>query len=160
MAINKIRKDGIDYDIGGSGDTLPIGSVLEYDGDTVPDGYVEVEYEGEIYSTTEQVIGKWIDDKPLYRKVVVNSGPFAKGEQVFTHGIENVDKIVKVEGMARRSDGKDHPLPTTYFNLPIWNVSIFDVTNTNYSLMLGDSQYETLKITQLEIIFEYTKTTD
>lgn len=114
----------------------------------------------EVYSTEEQVIGKWIDDKPLYRKVVVNSGPFAKGEQAFTHGIENVDKIVKVEGMARRSDGRDHPLPTTYFNFPIWNISIFDVTNTGYSLMLGENQVELQQITQLEIIFEYTKTTD
>lgn len=29
----------------------------------------------EIYSTTEQVIGKWIDNKPLYRKVIQVSNP-------------------------------------------------------------------------------------
>ena len=40
MSVNKIRKDGVDYDITSK----------------------------EIYSTEEQVIGKWIDGKPLYRK--------------------------------------------------------------------------------------------
>lgn len=114
----------------------------------------------EIYSTEEQVIGTWIDGKPLYRKVIINNGPFVKGEQVFNNGITNVDKIINVYGMARRNDGRDQPLPTTYFNSSIWNVSIFDVSKTQYSLMLGDNQVELHQITQLEIIFEYTKTTD
>ena len=33
----------------------------------------------EIYSTTEQVIGKWIDNKPLYRKVIQVSNPSGFG---------------------------------------------------------------------------------
>ena len=39
--INKIRKDGIDYDISSS----------------------------EVYSTEEQKIGTWVNGKPIYRKV-------------------------------------------------------------------------------------------
>lgn len=112
------------------------------------------------YSTDERKVGTWIDGKPLYRKVIINNGPFVKGEQVFNNGIANVDKIINVYGMARRNDGKDQPLTTTYFNSSVWNVSIFDVSNTKYSLMLGENQVELLQITQLEIIFEYTKTTD
>ena len=39
-SINKIRKDGVDYDI--NSDSLPIGTIVEYEGDTIPDGYEEV----------------------------------------------------------------------------------------------------------------------
>lgn len=47
-------------------DTLPIGSIVEYDGDTVPIGYEEVNS----YSTNEVKTGDtWIDGKPIYRKV-------------------------------------------------------------------------------------------
>ena len=50
-------------------DSIPANSVIEYEGDVVPEGYEKVEDKGEIYSTEEQRIGTWIDGKPLYRKV-------------------------------------------------------------------------------------------
>lgn len=55
-------------------DPLPVGSILEYDGDVVPDGYEEVA-EGENYSTEEVRVGTWIDGKPLYRKVISGAMP-------------------------------------------------------------------------------------
>lgn len=48
-------------------DSIPAGSVIEFDGDVVPEGYEKVEDKGEVYSTEEQRIGTWIDGKPLYR---------------------------------------------------------------------------------------------
>lgn len=51
-----------------AGDSLPIGTVVEFEGSTVPAGYVEVPDNSEIYSTEERRIGKWIDGKPLYRR--------------------------------------------------------------------------------------------
>ena len=47
-----------------AGDALPIGTIVDYDGDTVPDGYEEISD----YSTDEIEIGTWIDGNTLYRK--------------------------------------------------------------------------------------------
>ena len=54
------------------------------------------------YSTTEQVIGTWIDGKPIYRKVInFGSLPNAESKSV-AHNIANIDFIVNVWGMAKR----------------------------------------------------------
>jgi hypothetical protein len=57
------------------GDTLPIGAIVDFDGDIVPEGYEEVN-DGcnNIYSTEETVIGTWIDGSPVYRKVFAVGG--------------------------------------------------------------------------------------
>ena len=51
------------------GDTLPIGAEVDYEGSVVPNGWEKVDDPNE-YSTTEQVIGKWKDGKPIYRSVI------------------------------------------------------------------------------------------
>lgn len=43
------------------------------------------------YSTTEQVIGTWIDGKPLYEKTI--NVDFVNGRRDYQHGIQNVDVI-------------------------------------------------------------------
>lgn len=48
--------------------SVPTGSIMQYDGNTIPAGYEEVNG-FDNYSTTEQRIGTWIDGKPLYRIV-------------------------------------------------------------------------------------------
>ena len=48
---------------------VPTGSVVGFDGATIPGGYEEVDNPF-TYSTTETKIGTWIDGKPLYRKVI------------------------------------------------------------------------------------------
>lgn len=64
------RYNGTNWEtIGGSitGDTLPIGSEIDYTGSSVPAGWEEVAD----YSTNEVNTGKkWIDGKPIYRIVV------------------------------------------------------------------------------------------
>lgn len=139
-------------------DSLPVGTIVDYDGNTVPDGYEEVEDTNKIYSTEEVVIGKWFD-KPLYRKVLNITLP----EKALNSDYEcadlsslNIDKLVKLEGL-------------------------IDATSTQVILNLaykGNSQYcscyyvkETKKLryaTNNEqyvnvtayIILKYTKTTD
>ncbi len=54
----------------GGGDTLPINSILSYDGSSVPDGYEEVVD----YSTSEiNTQMKWIDGRAIYRLVITGS---------------------------------------------------------------------------------------
>ena len=55
---------------GSGGDSIPTGSVIGYNGDTIPEGYEEVESPN-IYSTEEIVIGYFVKSdgtkKPVYR---------------------------------------------------------------------------------------------
>lgn len=53
-----------------TGDTLPIGAIVEYDGTTVPTGYEKVS-DGNfsyIYSTSEQIVGKDENGKNVYKR--------------------------------------------------------------------------------------------
>lgn len=62
---------------GGSGegntyiDSLPIGSVIAFDGDVIPEGFEEVEEYQPVYSLNETRIGTWYNGKPIYRKVYI-----------------------------------------------------------------------------------------
>ena len=52
------------------------------------------------YSTTEHVVGKWINGKTIYEKTV-NFGTLPNTEtSQKSHGISNIDQIVGVEGIA------------------------------------------------------------
>lgn len=46
------------------------------------------------YSTGEQVIGTWIDGKPIYRKVVYIGSLPANTASFFSHNISNIDRVV------------------------------------------------------------------
>ena len=50
-------------------DTLPVGTEVDYDGNTVPTGWTEINAEP-IYSSTEQVCGTWYNGKPLYQRTI------------------------------------------------------------------------------------------
>lgn len=55
----------------------------------------------EVYSTEEQVIGTWIDGKPLYRKTIVANFELLKQEtnknydKTIAHNISNFSKCIK-----------------------------------------------------------------
>ena len=76
-----IDADGtLNADASGSGtgntyiDSLPIGTVVAYDGEEIPEGYEEVGDYIPTYSTKETKVGTWIDGKPLYRKSFIVKG--------------------------------------------------------------------------------------
>ena len=52
------------------GDTLPIGAMVEYNGTTVPQGYEKVSDGNfsDIYSTSEQIVGKDENGKNVYKR--------------------------------------------------------------------------------------------
>ena len=83
------------------GDTLPIDTVVEYEGSTVPTGFELVED----YSTDEIDTNKtWIDGKKIYRKVLhITSG---LGTDT-THSIDisslGIDNCIKLDGWTHQS---------------------------------------------------------
>lgn len=133
------------------GDTLPIGTEVDYDGQTVPAGWQEVD-DPNVYSTAEKRIGTWIDGKPLYRKVFKGNfsdqlPEYVKGDINTTN--LNIDKPIKYNGYI------DYLNPVPIFSsigrmiyLPSQN--IMRVYNTE------QAYYQT----DYYLILEYTKTTD
>ena len=106
------------------------------------------------YSTTENIIGQWIDGKPIYRKVINVGNLLPEGEyntKEVAHNITNLDKVINMKCIAYMDD--------VYFDFNNYadgslevfvnNQNVIIVFNTNYPF--ANNAYTTI---------EYTKTTD
>lgn len=111
------------------------------------------------YSTEEQVIGKWINNETVYRKVV-NFGALPNtSEKSVPHNISNFNFATKIDGIAYNSDGRTFPLPAVSFGISSGNVtpSIYvfaDRTSITIGTGVDRSAYSGY------VIIEYTKITD
>ena len=105
------------------------------------------------YSTDEvKTGGKWIDGKPIYRKVV-NFGALVAGSKTVAHGISNIGDVIYVSGVARSADNTSLPLPYAS-TVPI----IVYVNTNNVVIEISNNNYA--GYTRSEVTIEYTKTTD
>lgn len=106
------------------------------------------------YSTGEIVVGRWIDGKPLYRKVI-NFGNLPNNTTgTVAHNISNYDDVIKLYGVAKY-DTFRFPIPqatnqSSQGTIGMWlgasTISIRTTTNmSNYTAY---------------VVVEYTKTTD
>lgn len=69
------------------------------------------------YSTSETIIGKWIDNKVIYRKVIDLGYMPNNTTLTVDHNITNLDRIVNAYGYSlRSSDGDVLPIPYVTFN--------------------------------------------
>lgn len=106
------------------------------------------------YSTEEQIIGSWIDGKPLYRKVLSVTTHNSTGYKQIAHGVQNVGMIMISNGYIECDDaiiGQINAFGNeTYTAWVGVNSTYIMFNNTGYK-----SQNKPCKI-----ILEYTKTTD
>lgn len=51
------------------------------------------------YSTSEKIIGTWIDGSPLYQKTIDFGALPNAAVKSIAHGISNIDKIVEISGI-------------------------------------------------------------
>lgn len=126
---------------------------------------------GEAYSTQEQVIGTWIDGKPLYRRVF-------QGEEITIAGwgneygissaytlsggaIEGISKVVGLYGVFNYADAVQHAFPlmeyrqaTEYALASLCYDSYGGVMVNTFAV--GEIQYSGT----CTAVMEYTKTTD
>ena len=116
------------------------------------------------YSTTEQVIGTWIDGKPIYEcTFYVASASLSSGEYAISTGLSNIKKIINYSGFL--SDGsRTYTLP---YERLIEKESIRLMTRVNADGTVtmniitgvgGSSVYST--VTDIYVTITYTKTTD
>ena len=101
------------------------------------------------YSTEEQVIGKWIDGKPLYRKIVSGNVPQSDQYPTVATGITNLDKVVSISVVLAYGDNRQ------YFSSERYN---------NYYLSKENDNKITIVAPDVEgdatFTIYYTKTTD
>ena len=109
------------------------------------------------YSTNEIVIGKWIDNKPIYRKVI-NTGALPNNTTSYIlHNINNLKRVVNIKGYAFRSSDS--------FNISLPYVSSFSKENDiQVAVLGGDIRIVTgsdrSAFVESYVVLEYTKTTD
>lgn len=112
---------------------------------------------GDVYSTEEQVIGTWINGKPLYRQIVVADIPSGAGQFSIGEEILNVDVVAEIRGsMLLNNDywsefpyvsGARDAFAVLQFNASVQKLSYWAST----SIFTNATLYAEIK---------YTKTTD
>lgn len=126
---------------------------------TVATDYVEhKEFSNkQIYSTSEQVIGVWIDGKTLYRKVITST-TMANN---YNLGVTTVDTIVHIKGMVQRKTNLNSWQLISSRNDDTVKLDISTVnTQTGAIDMLYGSYWTSETFNKIILIVEYTKTTD
>lgn len=118
---------------------------------TVPIGY------SDYYSTDEQIVGRWIDGKPLYQKTLSFTNLTGAINDVPT-GITNVEKVCYMEGICLQNNTNGsyralpYAIPSTYTDSIGF---VFNKNDATIEFRLGGNTYSELYIT-----IRYTKTTD
>ena len=107
------------------------------------------------YSTSETNTGKtWINNKPIYRKVIAFGSMPNNSLKTIAHGISNLGETIRLYGMAFKTDTKrsltiPDPEPSAEITCNVTNTDIYITTHNDRSAF-NDSF----------ICIEYTKTTD
>lgn len=111
--------------------------------------------EYDVYSTSEQVAGIWIDGKPLYKKTI-NFGALPNATQKdVQHGISNLKRVVRFECLAYNGGaGSNTPIPLVSV---VGNNSTLDIFGSYIRMNTG---VDRSAFTECYITLYYTKTTD
>lgn len=112
---------------------------------------------GHAYSTTEQVVGTWIDGSTIYEKTLfISALPSTTGDWVnYPHGISNFGRAISLSGIAY------NPNVSQQLNLPhvsvaasnTANISV-SVSDTNVAIVVGQDRSSW----EAYITVRYTKT--
>lgn len=102
------------------------------------------------YSTDEQIVGSWIDGRPIYKKTIYRASIDA-GDIDILHGISNLDLCIKIEAFETAASHTTLPLPT-----------LASTSDGNYASpwTISDSRvkfFSSLRLTDVYITLYYTK---
>lgn len=80
------------------------------------------------YSTTEKIVGTWIDGKPIYQKTFTGTSG-ANGADATFGSISNAETIVSLRGIVRNSNNMMHGAPNPGIYLKYYNGNIQTYTS-------------------------------
>ena len=104
------------------------------------------------YSTTEQVVGTWLDGKPVYRKVCLLSGMIRDTLVEIPTGLQDVKAVIRLDAMIYANNN----FTPIYVGTSYVGFCWYDGTNNTFHCR----QFFGADYTNGFAIVEYTKTTD
>jgi len=113
---------------------------------------------GLVYSTTEQIVGRWIDGKPLYHKVITVNGNFSTMDAEVTDVSSlNIEELVDLRTLDHSHFGsaKFAIIP---FSHPEGDWAMAVYINDNNKICVCPGKY--MSLVNPTFILQYTKTTD
>lgn len=112
------------------------------------------------YSTTEHIVGTWIDGKPVYQKTV-NMGTLpSNSEKQIAHGISNLNLVINTKvACINTNNGVNYviPYPSPKNSSTDWTCMINQINSTNISIKTVADWGSTNNVW---VTLQYTKTTD
>lgn len=110
-----------------------------------------------VYSTTEKVVGEWIDGKPLY-EITVDVGALPnRATKSVNYGVADVKAIVKLYGIGIASTGVCCPLPFSDDYSPAGNILLDANASSGTIRLISQSDKSPF---HGYVTMQYTKTTD
>jgi len=110
------------------------------------------------YSTDETIVGKWIDGKNLYRKVMTVAIPNTSVDGTFETAEytvdSNVDTLLIKEAYREHNEGKHSPLP--YISDGGYFIKIYNSRNDKNKIVIANSWHGSSDENAI-VIVEYTK---
>jgi len=109
------------------------------------------------YSTTEQVVGEWIDGKPVYQKTISFGALPNAIEKRVAHGVSNISKVIHIFGIYNWAsewgsfDYSPHDAETLGYGLS-FGVDLTDI--------VVRPKLDMSSVTESYVTIQYTKTTD
>lgn len=120
-------------------------------------GAINEVYNSNIFSTTETIIGKWINGKSIYRKVIDFGALPNKARITVNHNISNIDIFTNIYGVASTANNVySYPLPVIYRGTES-NYNIEILAAKAYIEMASVEDRSTLTA---YVVLEYTKTSN
>lgn len=108
----------------------------------------------DIYSTTETIVGKWVNDKPIYRKVIRNlTTPSTANAWNTVASLSNVDELIRMDCWLFGDDGRKQQ---ANFSQPSYEFAISFISGRIEMRPCADFW----KNKNCWVIVEYTKSTD
>ena len=108
------------------------------------------------YSTTEKIVGTWIDGKPLYQKTI-NFGQLPNNnKKTVAHSISNLKRVISFDAYIAHSSGANYIMPLPY-NDKFGNIVYLYREGTTIAI---ETSSDMTAYTECYITIKYTKTTD
>lgn len=122
--------------------------------------YIQNIKDAEVYSTNEVKTNKVsIDGKPIYRIVCVINNPVI-GNTNHPHYISNFETLISATANGTQANGNQQYFPRAVPGDANWSLNIGDVNSTTFSLQIANNNTGNYAFTKVNVILEYTKTTD
>lgn len=133
------------------GETHPVEMILQYTKTT--DSAVEIGDDTD-YSTTEKIVGTWIDGKPIYQKTI--TGNTGSGNHSWNINVPDMEQAISISGYLISGELSDTLIPVGFYSNATNGFFSAMVNATDKTILLRKpSNYDNK---QAYITIQYTKT--